>query len=224
MKIPLAYKTLGLEYPASFEQAQKAYRKLAQKYHPDKQDGDEEKFKEIKEAFEWFQPTPAEITLRVITITLEEAFTGCTKELDGVEFKIFPGIYQGNTIGGILEDGIVHAVTVEITSKEWSPRWGDDEYPKGDIMKDFALSPFKMIIGGWVEVPILGGTKRAYIHPGFRANSILKLAQCGYWKNAEDLERGDCYLRLVPDIKQLHEYDGEELNAFAKYAESDSCL
>lgn len=46
------YKTLGLAENASEEDIKKAYRKLANKYHPDKETGDEEKFKEIKLAYE----------------------------------------------------------------------------------------------------------------------------------------------------------------------------
>ncbi len=49
------YKILGVDKKASQEDIKKAFRKLAVKYHPDKNPGDkkaEEKFKEINEAYE----------------------------------------------------------------------------------------------------------------------------------------------------------------------------
>lgn len=46
------YKVLGVEKGATDEEIKKAYRKLAHKYHPDKEGGDEDKFKEINEAYQ----------------------------------------------------------------------------------------------------------------------------------------------------------------------------
>ena len=55
------YEVLGVAKNASEEDIKKAYRKLAMKHHPDRNQGDdakksEEKFKEAKEAYEMLKP------------------------------------------------------------------------------------------------------------------------------------------------------------------------
>ena len=46
------YKILGVDKGASQEDIQKAFRKLAHQYHPDKKGGDVNKFKEVNEAYQ----------------------------------------------------------------------------------------------------------------------------------------------------------------------------
>lgn len=45
------YEILGVKKTASKEEIKKAFHKLAHKYHPDKEGGDEAKFKEVNEAY-----------------------------------------------------------------------------------------------------------------------------------------------------------------------------
>ena len=46
------YDILGVSKTATADEIKRAYRKLAVKYHPDKEGGDEAKFKELGEAYE----------------------------------------------------------------------------------------------------------------------------------------------------------------------------
>ena len=45
------YETLGISKGASKDEIKKAFHKLAHKYHPDKKEGDADKFKEVSEAY-----------------------------------------------------------------------------------------------------------------------------------------------------------------------------
>lgn len=46
------YKILGIDKNASQDEIKRAFRKLAHQYHPDKEGGNEEKFKEVNEAYQ----------------------------------------------------------------------------------------------------------------------------------------------------------------------------
>ena len=46
------YEVLGISKDASADEIKKAFRRAALKYHPDKEGGDEAKYKEAGEAYE----------------------------------------------------------------------------------------------------------------------------------------------------------------------------
>src|SRR3989338_11661332 len=46
------YQTLGVSKNASADEIKKAYRRLAHEHHPDKDKGNEDRFKEINEAYQ----------------------------------------------------------------------------------------------------------------------------------------------------------------------------
>ena len=51
------YEVLGISKDASADEIKKAFRKLAVTHHPDKEGGDEAKFKEVSEAYEVLKDT-----------------------------------------------------------------------------------------------------------------------------------------------------------------------
>lgn len=96
-----AYQILGVEPGADEETIKRSYKKLALKYHPDKTNGDSEKFKELNEAYQTLTKTPSDglddllgqffrsfgrpkgptITVQ-LNVSLEELYTGCTKTVN----------------------------------------------------------------------------------------------------------------------------------------------
>ena len=46
------YNILGINKSASKDEIKKAFYKLAHKYHPDKKEGNEAKFKQVNEAYQ----------------------------------------------------------------------------------------------------------------------------------------------------------------------------
>lgn len=52
MRMSDLYQMLGLAKDATADQIKKAYRRLAQKYHPDRETGDEEKFYQVQVAYD----------------------------------------------------------------------------------------------------------------------------------------------------------------------------
>ena len=95
------YEVLGVERNASSEDIKKAYRKLAIKYHPDKNPGDqkaEDKFKEISAAFEVLKD---EEKRQKYDQFGHDAFSGGGGFSRGVDpFDLFKDVFGGSGGGG----------------------------------------------------------------------------------------------------------------------------
>lgn len=119
------YSILGVERNASQDDIKKAFRKLSMKYHPDRNNGDDTMFKEINEAnsvlgdetkrreydmasyprrsfFGGFVNRPSNISVR-ITITIEEAYKGCKKNVSANGKVYSVDVPKGTTSGKILK-------------------------------------------------------------------------------------------------------------------------
>jgi molecular chaperone DnaJ len=95
------YQILGVEKSASEEDIKRAFRKLAQKYHPDKKGGDESKFKEVSEAYAILSDKKK----RAEYDTYGKTFAGGSGQagFNGFDFSNFQG-FQGFAQDGVEFD------------------------------------------------------------------------------------------------------------------------
>ncbi len=97
------YQLLGVSKGASADEIKKAYRKLAVKYHPDKNPGDkaaEDKFKEISQAYEVLSDTQKRSQYDQFGHEAYTSHGGATGGGGGDPFDIFSQVFGGARGGG----------------------------------------------------------------------------------------------------------------------------
>ena len=275
------YKILGVERKASADEIRKAYRKLALKYHPDRNPGDktaEERFKDLNEAyqvlsdeqkrarydqlgsaysnwqgrgapgnFDWGQWTGRGTTVNMddlndlfggaggidsfsdffrsifggmggassstsgrarpatgyqqsVTISLDEAFHGTTRQLQTesrrMEVKIPPGVKTGSKVrvANAGPQGTDLYLIIEVTP---DPRFERD----GNDLKTIAtVDAFTAILGGEAEVETMAGKVKLSIPAGTQPEQVFRLAGRGMPHVKNRNEKGDLYVRLKVQI------------------------
>ena len=275
------YKILGVERKASADEIRKAYRKLALKYHPDRNPGDktaEERFKDLNEAyqvlsdeqkrarydqlgsaysnwqgrgapgtFDWGQWTGRGTTVNMddlndlfggaggidsfsdffrsifggmggassstsgrarpatgyqqsVTISLDEAFHGTTRQLQTesrrMEVKIPPGVKTGSKVrvANAGPQGTDLYLIIEVTP---DPRFERD----GNDLKTIAtVDAFTAILGGEAEVETMTGKVKLSIPAGTQPEQVFRLAGRGMPHVKNRNEKGDLYVRLKVQI------------------------
>ncbi|MEZ5643783.1 MAG: molecular chaperone DnaJ [Burkholderiaceae bacterium] len=150
------YEVLGVPKNASDDEIKKAYRKLAMKYHPDRNQGDaaksaEEKFKEVKEAYEMLSDAQKKAAydqyghagvdpnMRGPGGSGAEGFAGFGEAFGDIFGDIFGGsrragggrqVYRGADLSYAMEITLEEAATGKDTQIR-IPSWDDCETCKG---------------------------------------------------------------------------------------------
>src|SRR4051812_28437994 len=93
------YDILGVSKTASADEIKKAYRKLAHKYHPDKGEGNGDKFKEVNEAYQVLSSEEKRSQYDQYGQTFEQAQRNGGGPGYGAGFGGFGG-QDGNPFGG----------------------------------------------------------------------------------------------------------------------------
>ena len=221
------YKILGIDRNATPDEIKAAYRKAASKHHPDK-GGDAEQFKKISEAYEYLTTKPKNdfgsfTTFGTINvkITASEAFNGCVKQIkigqSHIEtIQVPAGILRGQMLQPFSHEGAMICALIDIDDPEFEV----DPTRPGNIYSNIRVSPFMMMSGGFAHFNTVdGATMQVRIPSGVKPLTLLNVKGRGLWKNTMATSRGDCFLRVVPEIKKPHEYSQEEVDQFLKARE-----
>jgi DnaJ-class molecular chaperone len=77
-----------------------------------------------------------------------------------------------------------------------------------------------MMSGGFTHFKTVdGATMQVRIPSGIKPLTLLKVKGRGLWKDSRTVSRGDCLLRVVPNVLKPHEYSQEEVDQFLKARE-----
>ncbi len=239
------YKILGVSKDASPEEIKKAYRKLALKYHPDRNKGDkqaEERFKEINEAYAVLSDPEKRKQYDTFgstefhrRFTQEDIFRnfdfGSTFQDLGIGGDIFSKIFFGSRRGtGISLDDIFSQIFQTGTSStsgfDFHSGYRASAAPKGqDLVLEIFLSPEEMIRGTTKVVSISGPMDQERISvripPGISPGKKVRITGKGEQGPGG---KGDLYLVVRPEARPGMRFDGPDVEIDRTISFSDACL
>ena len=202
------YTILNIPQNATVEVAKKAYKKLANTYHPDKPTGDTEKFKTIKQAYETikkgpqrspfedlfananYRPYKPQININA-EISVKHAVLGGDKIIQvptrqGRQFltvNLPPNIYTNKVIQFDQGDLNLMVRFIVRDDKEW-------QIQHLDLHKTEEISVWDLMLGTQKEVQLIDGTKISIkVHPKTNPGTKLKLQNKG-------IHNGSLYITL----------------------------
>jgi DnaJ-class molecular chaperone len=174
------YGDLGVSKTASADDISAAFRKLAAKYHPDRNPGDksaEENFKRIAEAYNVLRDPKSRESYDhggSEQVRVEPGFRGFDSAED--VFSHFGDIF-GDLFGPRVRARAYRRWPEEFeTEIEVYPETGDGL----DLRREVTISVFTALLGGSVDVPLAEGTAEMTVPPGTQPGQQFRLAGQGH--------------------------------------------
>jgi len=193
------YNILGVNKGASKDEVKKAFYKLAHKYHPDKKEGNEAKFKEVNEAYQVL----SDDSKRAKYDQYGAGFENMNQRQGGYQQGGFGGFegfdfsgFQGGQGNGVEFDfGNLNDIFSDFFT---GGRGGfyQQRTPRGrDMQTEIQISLVDSILGAEKKI-IIGGRKEVTIRipAGIQNGQTLKMT--GYGETIKNGKAGDLYIKI----------------------------
>jgi len=206
------YEILGISKSASKEEIKKAFYKMAHKYHPDKKEGDEKKFKEINEAYQTLADDQKRARYDQFGPGFENMNTGGSYSQGFGGFSSGAGQWDFSGFGG--QGGGVEFDLNDIFSDFFGGNTRGGFYtrtPRGrDMQTEINISLIDSILGSEKKI-IIDGKKEIIIKipAGIQNGQTLKMT--GYGEQIKNGKAGDLYIKIKLKIPHKISKKAKEL-------------
>ncbi len=190
------YEVLGINKGASKDEIKKAFYKLAHKYHPDKKEGNEAKFKEVNEAYQVLSDDTKRAKYDQFGSGFENmgagGYGGARQGgFEGFDFSGFGGGFQGGNVD--FDFGNLNDIFSDFFT---GGRGGFTRTPRGrDMQMDIYISLIDSILGVEKKI-VVSGNKEVIIKISAGIHNKQTIKMTGYGEAIKNGKAGDLYIKI----------------------------